>query len=231
MSSTEKAEDIEKAAAGRAAAQFVQNGMVVGLGTGTTAYFFIEKLIEKHRDGLKIHVAASSERSLAQARSGGLPIIDLNQIERIDITVDGADEIDHQKRMIKGGGGALLREKILASASREMVIVIGQNKWVSALGKFPLPVEIAQFGAHLTLAQIKQKGFSGRLRKNDEGSPYITDNGNWIYDITLPYPCTNPEKIDTQLHQIPGVLATGFFFDLAGRVVIGLPNGQVEIKN
>src|SRR5262245_45780437 len=117
MSHTEKTLDSEKAAAGRAAAQFVQNGMVVGLGTGTTAYYFIEKLIERHREGLNVQVAASSERSLAQARAGGLPIIDLDQVKAIDLTVDGADEIDHQKRMIKGGGGALLREKILASAS------------------------------------------------------------------------------------------------------------------
>jgi len=223
--------DIEKVAAGRAAAALVKDGMVVGLGTGTTAYYFIETLIQKYQTGLKIQVVASSERSLEQARQGGLPLVDIEKIDQIDLTVDGADEIDHQKRMIKGGGGALLREKILASSSKEMVVVIGRNKWVDALGKFPLPVEIAQFGSHLTIHKINLAGFHGALRKQKEGSLYVTDNGNLIYDVQLPYPCQDPETIDTTLQQIPGVIATGFFFNLAGRVIIGLSNGQVEIKH
>lgn len=222
--------DLEKAAAGRAAAAFVQDGMVVGLGTGTTAYYFIETLIQKYQAGLKIQVVASSERSLEQARHGGLPLVDIEKIDQIDLTVDGADEIDHQKRMIKGGGGALLREKILASSSKEMVVVIGRNKWVEALGQFPLPVEIAQFGSHLTVHKINRAGYQGTLRQK-ESTLYVTDNGNFIYDVQLPYPCHHPETVDATLRQIPGVIATGFFFNLAGRVVIGFPNGQVEIKN
>lgn len=205
--------------------------MIVGLGTGTTARYFIEKLVERHKKGLRIQVVASSEGSLEQARQGGLPILDLEKIDHIDITVDGADEIDPQKRMIKGGGGALLREKILAASSKEMVVVIGRNKWVDALGKFPLPVEIAPFANHLTIKKIENAGFHGTLRLTKEGKLYWTDNGNLIYDIQLSYPCSKPEAVDATLRGIPGVITTGFFFNLAGRVIIGLPNGQVEIKN
>lgn len=223
--------DVEKAAAGRAAIDFVKDGMIVGLGTGTTTYYFIDSLIQKHREGLHVQVVASSERSLAQAKAGGLPAIDLEKIDQIDLTVDGADEIDPQKRMIKGGGGALLREKILAASSKEMIVVIGSNKWVDALGRFPLPIEIVSFGAHFTVKKIENAGFQGKIRTKEGGNLYWTDNGNLIYDIQLPYPCTNPEAIDRTLREIPGVVTTGFFFTLAGRVIIGLPNGQVEIKN
>lgn len=219
-----------KAAAGKKAAEIVENGMVVGLGTGSTARFFIQALGERCREGLNISAVATSQASEEQARQEGIPIIDLNQLETIDLDVDGADEIDPQKRMIKGGGGALFREKIIAGMSREMIVIIDPSKQVDALGKFPLPVEISPFAHRATLKHISNLGHEGAIRQTAEGKPFITDNQNLIFDINLPFPCTNPEEIEQKLTQIPGVIDTGFFIGYAGRVIIGDDKGDVVIS-
>ncbi len=220
-----------KRAAGRAAAAFIEDGMTVGLGTGSTAAYFIERLIERCREEkLKVVALATSERSYAQAKAGGICLYDVNQMNTLDITVDGADEIDHRKRMIKGGGGALLREKIVANMSHEMVVIVDSSKYVEQLGAFPLSIEILPFAYKATLHQLQSLGFNGTLRKNSSGIPYVTDNGNYIVDISLNYPCVNPEQENLKLQSIPGVLETGFFFEMAGRVVIGHSDGHVEIK-
>jgi ribose 5-phosphate isomerase A len=214
--------DAIKKAVGYKVAEFVQNGMRLGLGTGTTVFFFIERLIQRCQGGLKIHVAASSERSFEQARKGGIPLLDIDTLTSLDLIVDGADEIDPQKRMIKGGGGALVREKILASISKEMV--------VTALGHCKLPVEILPFANNATLHHIAKAGYRGSFRKKSDDSLYITDNGNLIIDIHFDKLRENPEADHDTLIQIPGVVETGFFFNLAGRVVIGFADGQVVIK-
>lgn len=151
--------DVVKKAIGEKAADLIQEGMIVGLGTGSTAYWFIESLIERHKKGLNIQVVASSKKSLEQARKGKLPLIDIDSLSFLDITVDGADEIDPEKRMIKGGGGALLREKIVATMSREMVVIVDESKLVQKLGKQKLPLEILPFGHKGTLHHINQLGF------------------------------------------------------------------------
>ena len=204
-----------KRAVGYHAAECIEDGMIVGLGTGSTAHYFIERLSERCREGLIIKAVASSNRSTEEAHD--IPMIDIGEIDTIDITVDGADEIDAQKRMIKGGGGALLREKIVASASREMIVIIDESKYVDHLGGVPLPVEILPFGQKATLRHIHELGYHGKLRD------FTTDNGNHIYDIT-----TNvPKKAHTDLIVIPGVVETGFFSGLAGRVFIGHADGSV----
>lgn len=218
-----------KQAAGFAAAALIEDGMVVGLGTGSTAVFFIEKLIQRCKEGLDIKAIATSERSKKQAQTGGILLIDINTITELDITVDGADEIDHQKRMIKGGGGALLREKIVASMSREMIVIVDENKVVEKLGAFPLPVEVVPFAHEATLHKIQNLGYRGSFRRLPDGGLYYTDNGNYIVDIKL-NGNSNPEKDNAVLKNIPGVVETGFFFNLAGRVIIGHPNGTVDIK-
>ena len=202
--------------------------MVVGIGTGSTAYFFIQALIERCQEGLKIKAVSSSKASAELAKEGGIEILDLNDVEFIDITVDGADEIDSKKRMIKGGGGALLREKIVANASNEMIVIVDESKVVEHLGAFPLPVEVNPFGYELTKRQIEKQGFRAALREK-EGKTYVTDNGNYILDLKFQHLPGEPEEHDQVLKEIPGVLETGFFFDLAGRVIIGNQEGKVKI--
>ncbi len=228
--SIKSAQDLKKLA-GATAATLIEEGMLVGLGTGSTAACFIEALIERCRNGLSITVVATSDQSIKQAIAGGIPTVDIQTVSKIDLTVDGADEIDPQKRMIKGGGGALLREKIVASASDEMVVIVDESKHVECLGAFGLPVELIHFGIAATVAKVEQLGFTGKLRKQVNGELYLTDNGNYIYDIAYPNLCQSPEKDHEALLQIPGVVETGFFFNLAGRVVTAHKNGDVKIHS
>ena len=217
-------QDRAKKAAGEKATELIEDEMIVGLGTGSTSYHFINRLIQRCREGLKIQAVASSSSSLEQAKKGGIPILDINSITSIDITVDGADEIDPQKQMIKGGGGALLREKILASMSREMVVIVDESKLVSKLGKQKLPVEIVPFGYKATIAQLEKLGFVGALRPN------LTENGNYLFDLHLNPATVDPQRDHNRIINIPGVIETGFFLNLAGRVIDGFFDGQVAIQ-
>jgi ribose 5-phosphate isomerase A len=213
---------------GKQAASYVEAGMLVGLGTGSTSECFIHSLAERCNSGLKIKGAVSSSvRSHDLAKSLGIPTLDINEVTHIDLTADGADEIDPQYRMIKGGGGALVREKIVASSSKKMIILIDESKLVSQLGKFGLPIEILPFGIKATLYKLEQLGFTGKMRMK-EGCLYVTDNGNHIFDLSSQL-FSNPEKTD-QLVRIPGVVDTGFFFHLATNLLVGYADGRVEEK-
>ena len=220
-----------KQAAGRKAVEFIQDGMIVGLGSGSTAAHFIEALVVRAKKGLRIQAVASSRHSADLAKRGGIPILDINAVPRIDITVDGADEIDPKKRMIKGGGGAHVREKILASASAEMVVIVDESKLVPALGRAKLPVEILFYGSPSTRQKIEEMGYRGSWRLGPDGSFYITENGNLLFDIQFPSPPLHPEKEHSQLIQIPGVIDTGFFFDIAGRVIVGYSDGRTAVQD
>lgn len=222
--------DKSKNNAGKAAAELVEDGMILGLGTGSTAAYFIAHLIKRCQKGLKIQAVATSQKSWEQASAGGIPMIDINTITKLDLTVDGADEIDTQKRMIKGGGGALLREKIIANMSEEMVVIIDESKEVKNLGKCALPVEIIPFAHLTTIAQLKKLGYKGTLRQTSKDQPFLTDNNNYIFDINLKHSCRNPEKEELKIRNIPGVVTTGFFFNLAGRVIVGFNDGHIEIR-
>lgn len=216
-----------KRAAGEKAAEFIKDGMVVGLGTGTTAAYFIDHLVRRCQKGLKITAVASSSKSLEQAKKGGIPVIDINSLTEIDITVDGADEIDPEKQMIKGGGGALLREKILASMSKEMVVIVDESKLVDKLGSCKLPVEILPFAHLATVQKLQRRGYKGSIRQAGS-APYLTENGNYIFDITLSK--CRPQEDHEAILQIPGVIETGFFIGYAGRVVIGFSDGTVQVR-
>jgi ribose 5-phosphate isomerase A len=218
-----------KQAAALKALEWVEDGMVLGLGSGTTSHHFIRGLIKKFQQGLTIQAIASSEESETLAQSGGIPLLDMTQVSSLDLTVDGADEIDPQKRMIKGAGGALVREKILASMSREMVVIVDSSKLVDTLGQAPLPIEVIPFGVSATIGRLEKLSLQGTLRGGS--APFLTDNGNYIYDARLPPHLENPESLHLQLVQIPGVVDTGFFFGLAGRVVIGQEDGTVMVKD
>lgn len=224
-----------KRAAGERAATLIENGMIVGIGTGSTVYYFIQALILKCRQGMKIKAAASSNQSAEIAKTGGIPLYDINELSHIDITVDGADEIDPKMRMIKGGGGAHVREKILAAASEEMIVIVDETKLVSELGHTKLPVEILPFGSSFTRKQIEHLGFSGKWRCSDSTSLnqelFVTDNGNFLFDIYFKTPPEIPEKVHEDLIQLPGVVDTGFFFNLARRVIVGKSDGSTIIKS
>lgn len=216
--------DVGKKKAGYLAADRIEDGMLVGIGTGSTVFFFIERLIERVKEGLNITAVSSSDRSTKQAGDGGIRFVDVNTITSIDITVDGADEIDPQGRMIKGGGGALLREKILASTSKKMTVIVDDKKCVEKLGAFKLPVEIVPYGTAATVAKINNLGYHGEIRD------FITDNKNLIYDIHLDALRDHPEKDHDKLIDIPGVVETGFFFNMATNLIVGTSDGQTEEK-
>ncbi|MCY3973932.1 MAG: ribose-5-phosphate isomerase RpiA [Simkaniaceae bacterium] len=217
-----------KRAVGTFAADRIENGSLVGLGTGSTVFYFIERLAQRCREGLDITAVASSRRSADQALRGGIRVVDTDGITEVDVTVDGADLIDRDKRMIKGGGGALLREKILAIMSKEMVVIVDESKVVDRLGPALLPVEISPFGYDATVNKIRLLGYRGEARLFDTERPYVTDNGSRIFDIRFTEPMENPETDHDKLIRIPGVLETGMFSNLAHCVLIGTQDGTVR---
>lgn len=219
-----------KEAAGKAAAALIEPGMLIGIGTGTTAACFIDALIERVQEGLRISAVATSNASAERAAAGGIAMRDINDITSVDLTVDGADEINRSMEMIKGGGGALLREKIVASMSDSMTVIIDSSKEVAQLGAAPLPIEIIPFAFRATLHHIEKAGFKGKLRHYQEGGIYITDNGNYIFDIAFDEPIVNVQAIDERLKQIAGVVETGLFFNLASQVIVGFSDGHTEIR-
>lgn len=216
-----------KQAAGYAAAQLIQNDMLVGLGTGSTAAEFIKPLAERCKRGLHIKAIATSKESEKLARELGIPLLDEDQISHLDITVDGADEVDSLKQLLKGGGGALLREKILATISTEMIVIVDKAKVVPQLGAFPLALEILPFCHTATLARLTTLGLTNQLRRK-EGKIFTTDNGNYIADCNVSPFVNQLPQLDRQLHDIPGLLETGLFLGIAGRVIIGHPDGTTK---
>lgn len=213
---------IESAKKGAAlkALTFVKPGMKIGLGTGSTTRYFIEAL---GKSGLDIQAVATSNASLTLAKTHGIPLLDPEGVDSLDLTVDGADEITSEWQMIKGGGGALLREKIAASLSKEMIVIVDEGKVVNKLGKHPLPVEILPWGKEGTRRMIEALGFSGQFRTG-----YLTDNQNVIYDIYFRSPLEHPEKIEKALEAIPGIVATGLFFNLPTQVIVGYADGATR---
>lgn len=222
-----------KLAAARAAVELIENGMKVGLGTGSTAALFINLLGERVNDGLDVVCVPTSKVSEIQAANLGIPLTTLDEEPFLDITVDGADELDRNLRLIKGGGGALLREKIVAMSSDRMVVIADHTKLVQQLGAFPLPVEVDKFGVRSTLEMIaaltEELGLKQELqiRETSEGTFYQTDGGNYIVDCQFDE-ITDPEELSDCLAMLPGVVDNGLFIGIAERAFIGGPDG-VEV--
>ena len=223
------ANEAEKENAGRAAAKLVRDGDVVGLGTGSTAYFTVIALGERVKAGLKIVGIPTSVKTADLARSVGITLTTLDEHPEIDITIDGADEIDPQLRMIKGGGGALLREKVVASASKKMVVITDSAKAVPVLGRFPLPVEVIAFARAVVEKKIVALGGSPRLRAKPDGSPYITDNGNQILDCSFGK-IADPPALALSLSNIPGIVEHGLFIGLASVALVGRGDRVEELR-
>jgi ribose 5-phosphate isomerase A len=210
----------EKEAAGRAAAALVRDGDIVGLGTGSTAYFAVVALGECVKAGLKIMGIPTSIKTAGLAKQLGIPLTTLDEHPIIDITIDGADEIDPKLNLIKGGGGALLREKIIASASKKMVVVADSSKTVSALGKFPLPVEIIDFARAVIEKKIAALGATSKLRSKSDGQPFVTDNGNHILDCSFGK-IADPAALARALSDTPGIVEHGLFIGIAKLALVG----------
>jgi ribose 5-phosphate isomerase A len=217
-----------KKAAGAHAAMMVASGMVVGLGSGSTARYATLHLAERVREGEieRIVGIPTSNETEALARQEGIPLTMLNDVEAIDLTIDGADEVDPDLNVIKGLGGFLLREKIVAAATRREVIVVDETKLVQKLGtQSPLPVEVVQFGWRHTTAAIERTGGRPERRLSDDGSPYITDEGNFIVDCYYDGGIDHPEELAVELDAIPGVVENGLFLGQVQTVVVASSSG------
>ncbi len=209
------------------AVTYLQNGMIVGLGTGSTAFWAIEYTAQRVQEGLQITAVATSKDTETKATERGIAITPFDEVPYVDIDIDGADEADENLCLIKGGGGALLREKIVASASRRFIVIADESKLVKQLGKFPLPVEVAIFGWEHTNRALQRLGCTTRRRKTDEGAPFITDNGNYILDCSFGS-INDAPSLEKHINNVTGVVDNGLFIHMAERLIIGCADGSVR---
>ncbi|MBA9087830.1 ribose 5-phosphate isomerase A [Fontibacillus solani] len=217
-----------KQAAGYRAAEWVKDGMIVGLGTGSTAFYAIEKIGERVSQGLKIKAIATSNASEELAVKYNIPLITAGDVNRLDLAIDGADEVDPGMALIKGGGGALLREKLVAINSDRFIVIADSGKMVSHLGKFKLPIELVPYCYEWTLGQLKNRydiAFEMRMR---DGELYVTDNGNYIVDAAFGQ-IPSPGQLGDELKAMTGVVEHGLFVDIARTVVVGYEDGRTEV--
>lgn len=229
-------QDAAKFAAGRAAAKaYVRSGMKLGLGSGTTSHWFVRGLAEDVRAGLEVVGVPTSSGTRDLARELGIPLGELDDVGALDITFDGADQVDPQGAMIKGGGGSLLWEKIVAYASRRMVVLLDPSKVVEVLGAFPLPIEVVRFGwrtTHRRILALLERGGYADVRLDLRmvgGSPFVTDGGHHILDAHLGR-IADKDFLAARLNLIPGVVENGLFVGVAAAMVVGHPDGETEIR-
>jgi len=222
--------EAQKRAAAARAVEFVRPGMRLGLGTGSTAKHFVELLAERVAQGLAVVAVPTSEATRALAQRLGITLTTLDETPALDLTVDGADEIAADLTLIKGGGGALLREKIVAAASAKMLVIADQSKWVARLGRFPLPIEIAPFGATATVRAVEAAAAAAGcpgpavLRKTPDGHAFVTDGGHWLVDAQLQH-IADPPALAARLAGVPGVMEHGLFIGLARAAIVAGPDG------
>ena len=225
---TMDAAEMKKIVAEKAVDTFVKDGMNVGLGTGSTAYFAIKRIGQLVADGYDLTCVATSVQSENLARESGIKVVDLDPVDKLDVTIDGADEVDPKMQLVKGLGGALLREKIVAAATVREVIIVDESKLVEKLGtKAPLPVEVLRFGHEHTRYALERQGCKPELRMRD-GEPFVTDGGNYIYDCRFPEGISNPFFLESRIDVIPGVVENGLFLNTAFDVLVSRQDGTVS---
>ena len=218
-----------KEVVGKEAVKYVEDGMIVGLGTGSTVFYFVHALADRVKEGLNIQMVSTSIQTVELAKSLGLNIKELEEIDHIDLAVDGVDEIDKNFNAIKGGGAALFREKIVADIAKEVIWIYDESKDVEKLGKFNLPVEILPFGYSHTVRKLTEAGLNPVIRKKD-GGILITDNHNYIADLHLGYGF-DIEEVKEKLANIVGVVEHGLFLNMCKLCIKGTPGGAVIINN
>ena len=218
----------KKIAAGKAI-DYIHNGMTLGLGTGSTAYWAIQGIGERIKQGLTVQAVATSIQSESLARELNIPLIPFSEVDRLDITIDGADEVDEKLNLIKGGGGALLREKIVAAATRFYIIIVDESKLVHHLGKFPLPVEVVPFAWELTVRRLAELDCTPKMRMAGD-KPYLTDNQHYIFDCQFGL-IPDPAALHKKVSDITGVMEDGFFINMADIVISGSASGDTRIIN
>lgn len=221
--------DAAKRAAAEAAADQVADGMVVGLGTGSTVRFLLERLAKRiQNEGLKIRGVATSRDTMVRAEALRIPMLELDQVDELALAIDGADEVDPRKHLIKGGGGALTREKLVALAAKRFVVVADIEKQVDLLGRaFPLPIEVLPFGWTHTSRRLAALGFSTQLRRQEGGEPWTSDNGNLILDCSSDG-MADPPGMARQLDAVSGVVEHGLFCAMADEVILAHPDGSIR---
>ncbi len=236
MSKVSNEPNLGKKVAASEALKMVETDMVIGLGTGSTAKIFVDLLAQKYvEEGLNIEVLATSSSTAEQAKNLGLPLTTLNDVDWVDIVVDGADEVDSNLDLIKGGGGALLQEKIVAKSSNTMIVIVDESKIVKTLGRFPLPVEIVQFGSEFTKKTISEKlydlGYSESSSKwrQDGEQFFVTDEGHYILDLKLNQ-IKDAISLNDEMKSVTGVVETGLFINLANKIIIGNNTGNLRIQ-
>jgi len=211
------------------AAEFVTDGMIVGLGTGSTAYYFVAELGRRIKEeGLQITAVTTSSMTYEQAEGLGIPLKAIDDVEVVDLTVDGADEVDPALNGIKGGGGALLMEKIVATNSKDCIWIVDESKQVETLGAFKLPVEVVQYGAENLFRHFEKKGYSPAYREKD-GQRFVTDQGNFIIDLDLKV-IPDTEALAEELDRTVGVVDHGLFLGMVSKVIVGTPEGPKIIS-
>lgn len=229
FSSTPLTPDRQKALAAHKALEFVQDGQILGLGTGSTVHHFLTALGQRVQQGLRVRGVPTSQATAVYARQLGIPLLTNEESWDIDVAVDGADQVDPHLNLIKGGGGALLREKIVARAAHQFIVIVDQAKQVPRLGlPFPLPVEIVPFGWRTTQRHLESLGWPSPLRQK-AGQPFLTDNGNYILDLHIPE-IAEPSELESSLKQIPGVVECGLFVMMTSLVITGTNDGPQIIR-
>ena len=218
----------EKQLAAEKSIEFIKEGMILGIGTGSTVFYLINKLAKKVRNGFDVKCVSTSRQTTQLAKSLGIKILDLNKVDHIDLTIDGADEVDKNLNGIKGGGGALLFEKIIAKASDKVIWIVDSTKFVKKLGKFPLPVEVVPFGSKNLFKLFKGEGFNPVVRAKDRKN-YITDSGNFIIDLHL-NKIGDSVILEKKLKLISGVVEIGLFNNIADLVIVGKNNSTRNNK-
>lgn len=216
-----------KRRAGYAGAELAEDGMVLGLGTGSTAQHMLVRLAQRVGEGLRVRGVPTSLATMELAKQLGVPLTSLDDDPTLDLTLDGADEVDPDLRLIKGLGGALLREKVVARASRRVAILVDEGKLVKRLGtRAPLPVEVVRFARRPVEEALRALGAEPRLRLGPEGQPFVTDNGNLVLDARFPRGIDDPEALEARVDAIPGVVANGLFLGLATEVIVASVRGE-----